>query len=100
METCNYINRETKYSAFLKPAKKKSAEAVKAILTATTTSSRWKTGIFGCEVCQKDCGYKQDLYIHMKKHELNGEWKRSDVGPMSQNIAETVTKTITTEKSM
>ena len=51
-----------------------------------------------CEVCQKDCGYKQDLYIHMKKHELNGEWKRSDVGPMSQNSVETVTKTNTTEK--
>ena len=90
METCNYVNRETEYSAFLKPEKRKSTEDrnFKAVLTASTTSSRWVHGIFVCEVCQKDCGYRQNLYIHMKKHEKNGEWTRPTSGPMFQKLME------------
>ena len=37
------------------------------------SSSRWVSGQFICEVCSKDCGYRQNLYCHMKQHEKFGE---------------------------
>ena len=86
METCNYVNRETEYAAFLKPDKRKSSEGLKAVLTANTNSARWTSGIYVCDVCEKDCGYRQNLYIHMKRHEKNGEWTRPATGPMFPKI--------------
>lgn len=37
------------------------------------SSSRWVSGQFICKVCSKDCGYRQNLYCHMKQHEKFGE---------------------------
>lgn len=89
MQTCNYVNRESEYAAYLKPDKRKSTdEGINAVLTASTSSSRWTAGIYVCEICQKDCGYRQNLYIHMKRHEKNGEWKRPETGPMFPKLTE------------
>ena len=30
---------------------------------------RWEAGVHVCPVCDKDCGFKQNLYFHLKKHE-------------------------------
>ena len=88
MESCNYVNRESEYAAFLRPEKRRSSEGMRTPMTANTTSSRWTQGVFICEVCKKDCGYRQNLYIHMKKHEKNGEWTRPETGPMFPNLVE------------
>ena len=34
-----------------------------------TKLGRWETGVHVCPVCDKDCGFKQNLYFHLKKHE-------------------------------
>ena len=77
MESCNYVNRESEFSAFLRPGKRRSStgvtKIVQGILTANSGSSRWQTGVYICTVCQKDCGYKQNLLFHMKRHEKYGE---------------------------
>ena len=88
MESCNYVNRESEYAAFLRPDKRRSSEGMRTPTTANTTSSRWTQGVFICEVCNKDCGYRQNLYIHMKKHEKNGEWTRPETGPMFPKLVE------------
>ena len=88
MESCNYVNRESEYAAFLRPEKRRSSEGMRTPMTANNTSSRWTQGVFICEVCKKDCGYRQNLYIHMKKHEKNGEWTRPETGPMFPKLVE------------
>jgi hypothetical protein len=35
--------------------------------------SRWQPGAFVCQVCGRDCGYRQNLYLHMKRHVRRGE---------------------------
>lgn len=82
METCNYVNRESEFSAFLRPCKRGSSsgvtKVVQGILTANPGSSRWQSGLYVCDVCQKDCGYKQNLLFHMKRHEKYGETNDSN----------------------
>ena len=88
MESCNYVNRESEYAAFLRPDKRRASEGMRTPTTAMITSSRWTHGVFICEVCNRDCGYRQNLYIHMKKHEKNGEWTRPENGPMFPKLVE------------
>ena len=45
----------------------------KGVITANPSSSRWVSGKFVCSVCSRDCGYRQNLFFHMKKHEKYGE---------------------------
>ena len=45
----------------------------KGVITANPSSSRWVSGKFVCTVCSRDCGYRQNLFFHMKKHEKYGE---------------------------
>jgi len=88
MESCNYVNRESEFSAFLRPGKRRSStgvtKVVQGILTANSGSSRWQTGVYICTVCQKDCGYKQNLLFHMKRHEKYGETDKPSPTPVAQ----------------
>jgi hypothetical protein len=51
----------------------------KRFLTAVSSNSvkirsgRWHIGEFVCTVCGRDCGYRQNLYVHMKRHVKYGE---------------------------
>jgi hypothetical protein len=36
-------------------------------------SSRWIPGEFRCDICGRDCGYRQNLYVHLKSHMRRGE---------------------------
>ena len=40
-------------------------------------SSRWVAGLYICGVCDRDCGYRQNLYHHMKKHDMYGETSKT-----------------------
>lgn len=60
MANCNYVNRESEYSSFLRPAGR-AGEPV-----ATADSSRWETDRFRCQLCEVDCGYRANLLFHMK----------------------------------
>lgn len=96
MENCNYVNRESEFSAFLRPGNRRSSsgvtKVVQGIITANEGSSRWQSGIYICDVCQKDCGYKQNLLFHMKRHEKYGETSNSKQNSAAENSEEILAK--------
>ena len=48
--------------------------------TGSIKSGRWQIGKYVCQVCDRDCGYRQNLYLHMKRHVLRGEADASCLG--------------------
>ena len=70
METCNYVNREHEYSSFIRTGKVRSVVGVAPEMPlGVSRSGRWEEGVHICRYCQKDCGYKQNLYFHEKQHD-------------------------------
>ena len=69
MENCKGENAKS----FVRGAKIKSARlSLPPTPTGATSTGRWQDGVFICEVCGKDCGFRQNLFFHMKTHEKRG----------------------------
>ena len=45
---------------------------------------RWEAGVHVCPVCDKDCGFKQNLYFHLKKHEEDPSTPMSSEAPVKR----------------
>ena len=39
------------------------------VMVGLTKSGRWEDGVHICKYCQKDCGFRQNLFFHEKQHQ-------------------------------
>ena len=59
---CKYF-----YVDYFQGVVKSASEAVPPTQLGHTVTGRWEEGIHKCGVCDKDCGYRLNLYFHMLK---------------------------------
>ena len=97
-ESCNYVNRENEYASFIRSGKVKSvASLAPEMMVGLTKSGRWEVGVHICKYCQKDCGFRQNLFFHEKQHEKDSASpavKRGRAGPV---VARTSRPSLTAE---
>merc|ERR1719232_2435035 len=60
------------------------AASLPPLQVGSSKVGRWETGVHVCPVCDKDCGFKQNLYFHLKKHEEDPSTPMSSEVPVKR----------------
>ena len=63
---------------------KSAVNSLPPLQVGSSRVGRWEAGVHVCPVCDKDCGFKQNLYFHLKKHEEDPSTPMSSEAPVKR----------------